>query len=703
MVAVLAVHAAAIAAYRRKDGGTGRCRLPSALFEQWGLKTGWVLHLKVAVPGMEFTCLCTAWPDTLRAMADGHVCIDDSVIVTATWPGPEPGAEAGHRVWVEGRCEVVHAAPPSSCRSFHTHAAPEERLHAAAFLGLAVAPGTWVRANGRTRRHAFKVMAIAISGGGGSGAKGQYGANSAAVVHMGTIVLPAAVAPAIAPATAATTTAPTSKTAVVVDLLHRVIMPALHLPRQTHLAGVLLLGPPGVGKTYAVKALQALCAIDGLCRVRIREVSIPDVLAADDPLALLAAALAPIEEAGDKVAEPSNGGGGFGGGGDGATPLKHVAATTPLKPVPAAVSGSAVRTPHKWNLSSPSSVSKAKTPDTSSSAPRGDGSGGGGGVGMSSLPAVTLVVIDEVDALGTSTAQSAVQAAVKQHLCAWFDRRGEGRGARVCVVATSNRPADVDTRLRRGGRLEREIDVMASASDRARLIETQLLALFRMNGGGSGESGGSEGTAVPTRQDINEAAGIVAEKTGGYVAADVNALVSEARTHLAATRVSATAATSVVAVLVGCFDRAMRAVGPSSLRGIAVHLPALTYDDVIGCTETKKILRRVLSFSGPGMRDRVRRFGLRAPGGVLLHGPPGNSKTRLVLAAAAAHGLPVISLSAADVYSPYVGDAEAEIRKVCNSYHITFPIIPLLTPPPLHRAPPGISGRAQRQPVRALP
>jgi SpoVK/Ycf46/Vps4 family AAA+-type ATPase len=49
--------------------------------------------------------------------------------------------------------------------------------------------------------------------------------------------------------------------------------------------------------------------------------------------------------------------------------------------------------------------------------------------------------------------------------------------------------------------------------------------------------------------------------------------------------------------------------------------------------------------------------------GALLYGPPGNSKTRLVMAAATHHGLPVISLSAADVYSPYVGDAEAEIRK----------------------------------------
>ena len=85
---------------------------------------------------------------------------------------------------------------------------------------------------------------------------------------------------------------------------------------------------------------------------------------------------------------------------------------------------------------------------------------------------------------------------------------------------------------------------------------------------------------------------------------------------------------------------------------------------MIGYDEVKKTLHRLLSLSSPGMRQKVKKMGLKSsPGGVLLYGPPGNSKTRLILAAAASHGLPVISLSSADVYSPYVGDAEAEIRK----------------------------------------
>lgn len=78
-------------------------------------------------------------------------------------------------------------------------------------------------------------------------------------------------------------------------------------------------------------------------------------------------------------------------------------------------------------------------------------------------------------------------------------------------------------------------------------------------------------------------------------------------------------------------------------------------DDVIGYADVKSKLRRILAFTQPGFRERARRFGVKAPGGALLHGPPGNSKTRLVMAAASSHGLPVIALSSADVYSPYVG------------------------------------------------
>ncbi len=102
---------------------------------------------------------------------------------------------------------------------------------------------------------------------------------------------------------------------VVQELVQRVVLPAVHLPRfvqckggwmtllfdvnsLTAAAGIMLLGPPGVGKTYAVRAAQSLCK--DLCKVCIHfmlctrmfdpsqihtlEISIPMLLADVDPV-----------------------------------------------------------------------------------------------------------------------------------------------------------------------------------------------------------------------------------------------------------------------------------------------------------------------------------------------------------------------------------------------------------------------------------
>jgi ATP-dependent Zn protease len=104
----------------------------------------------------------------------------------------------------------------------------------------------------------------------------------------------------------------------------------------------------------------------------------------------------------------------------------------------------------------------------------------------------------------------------------------------------------------------------------------------------------------------------------------------------------------------------------------------ISYEDIVGNKEAKESLQRLLKFSTPIMRLKLRSFGINSMGGALLHGPPGNTymlnfidiikisffsfenegncKTRLVMAAAASHGLPIISLSSADVYSAYLGD-----------------------------------------------
>ena len=107
------------------------------------------------------------------------------------------------------------------------------------------------------------------------------------------------------------------------------------------------------------------------------------------------------------------------------------------------------------------------------------------------------------------------QAIIKQYLCDWFDTQssssssssssGSGSSAlpSLCVVATSNRPADVDPRLRRGGRLEREIDVTGSKADRSKQISALLTPLLTAERGWPG-----------MREDIVTVADLIADRTG---------------------------------------------------------------------------------------------------------------------------------------------------------------------------------------------
>jgi transitional endoplasmic reticulum ATPase len=159
--------------------------------------------------------------------------------------------------------------------------------------------------------------------------------------------------------------------------------------------------------------------------------------------------------------------------------------------------------------------------------------------------------------------------------------------------------------------------------------------------------------------DIERASDYMADKTGGYVAADITALVRECCVQFTQLQRNDRPYDMLVRFLLVALGK----VPPSCLRGVAINIPELSLDDVIGCSEAKEALCRILAFVDPVKRPLIGRFGVSSPGGAILYGPPGNSKTRLVNAVASVYKLPVISLSSADVYSAYVGDAEAEIRK----------------------------------------
>jgi len=109
--------------------------------------------------------------------------------------------------------------------------------------------------------------------------------------------------------------------------------------------------------------------------------------------------------------------------------------------------------------------------------------------------------------------------------------------------------------------------------------------------------------------------------------------------------------------------QAMTKVLPSTQRESKVQVQQVTWDDIGGLEDVKLKLRQAVEW--PIMhRDSFERLGLRPPRGILLHGPPGCSKTTLVKAVATTCNANFLALSGASVYSPFVGDAEKAVREI---------------------------------------
>ncbi|CAM9174819.1 unnamed protein product [Chrysoparadoxa australica] len=253
----------------------------------------------------------------------------------------------------------------------------------------------------------------------------------------------------------------------------------------------------------------------------------------------------------------------------------------------------------------------------------------------------SVIFLDEMDALFSpgDTGRGVLLTQLLTLLDGFSGSSGKGH---VIVVGSTNRAHAIDRALRRPGRFDREIAVGApSVAERLSVLEHQC-------------------RRVPVR-DKHECLGRVAEAAVGYVGADLAALVREAALE-AVRREEVQVGDGDGMVEQGDFETAMEKVGASSLRGQQVSVPSTSWADIGGMEEAKEALKRAVEW--PATRKAaLNRFHLDPPRGILLHGPPGCSKTTLVRAASCAAASSFVSMSGADVFSPLLGEAEATVRR----------------------------------------
>jgi transitional endoplasmic reticulum ATPase len=252
----------------------------------------------------------------------------------------------------------------------------------------------------------------------------------------------------------------------------------------------------------------------------------------------------------------------------------------------------------------------------------------------------TLVLFDDFDVLDDEAGPHLVA-----RLGAAVDDLRSNRG--TVVVGATTDPGGVPESLRRGGRLDREIELDSpDRADRRDVLASLLGDVSRVDS-----------------VDLDA----VAAQTHGFVAADLASLVDRVVEQ-------AIARDGATIVRQSDFERALGVVDPSGLRDLAVEFPAVSWEDVGGLAAAKRQVVRAVHWplEHPELFDDA---GVDPPRGVLLYGPPGTGKTMLARAVAGISDANYVSVNGPELLDRYVGESERAVRDLFRTARQNAPTV----------------------------
>lgn len=223
----------------------------------------------------------------------------------------------------------------------------------------------------------------------------------------------------------------------------------------------------------------------------------------------------------------------------------------------------------------------------------------------------------------------------------------------VIVIAVTTHPNAIDTALRRPGRFDREIMIPVPNMEARYKILKNLVR-------------GMDLSPSVNLEDISN-------KCHGYTGADLQSLCSAALIQKFQEEENCHSE-GLVFVTQQHFLDAMRSVGASVARSVSERFTPAKWDDIGGLDEVKALLQQYCVWPITRSAEFVR-LGIHFPKGVLLHGPPGCAKTTLARASVTASGATFIPLLGTKLYSMYVGDGEAELRRAFMRARLSSPSV----------------------------
>ena len=277
--------------------------------------------------------------------------------------------------------------------------------------------------------------------------------------------------------------------------------------------------------------------------------------------------------------------------------------------------------------------------------------------------APSIIFIDEIDSIAPKREEVSgeLEKRIVSQLLTLMDGL-ESRG-KVVVIAATNRPDALDPALRRPGRFDREIEI-GIPDEKSRLEILQIHT-----------------RGMPMEPDVK--LDEMARVSHGFVGADLQALAKEAailavrrvipEISMDETKVPAKTLNKIK-VKMQDFQDALRDVQPSALREVLVQAPDVKWEDIGGLTEVKEELAEAVEW--PLKYGKLFAKGdVKAPKGILLHGPPGTGKTMIAKAVANESEANFISIKGPELISKWVGESEKGVREVFRKARAAAPCV----------------------------
>lgn len=219
-----------------------------------------------------------------------------------------------------------------------------------------------------------------------------------------------------------------------------------------------------------------------------------------------------------------------------------------------------------------------------------------------------------------------------------------GLSAKVLVLAATDKPEVLDPEIRKPRYLKDEIKFkLPNRQDRLE----KLTAILTKEGGKSHLSA----------QDIEQ----IADSTHCYLYSDLEELCKIAK--------GAEGGLDLSSLRAG-----LSKFKPTAIRNATTPCPPLRWEDIGGVDNVKRELQESVIWPLEH-RDKFKRLGIVSNKGAILYGPPGCSKTMLAQALATESGYNFISVKGPELFSKWVGDSEAAVRRLYSNAREVAPCI----------------------------